>query len=235
MAAASSPQLSRHASPRVSGNRIFPSVAGRVTILPRWSRMPSPFSRLAGGLTQEDFRIWLDQRPATDLGHYELLNGRIVVTPPAGWPHGRVGSNVVVLLRSYVDARRLGDVLDSSTGFDLPSGDTLEPDVSFVSKGRRAAGPPPVDGAFLKIVPELVVEILSPSTRVRDLTEKKEIYARNGVVEYWVVDTKGGSVTVFARAGRRLRCRASLHGRPGRVAALRGPRGDGRADPGAVE
>ena len=41
--------------------------------------------------TQESFRLWLDERPASDLNHYELLNGRIVMTPPAGWPHGRVG------------------------------------------------------------------------------------------------------------------------------------------------
>ncbi|MBY0280258.1 hypothetical protein K2Z84_33415, partial [Candidatus Binatia bacterium] len=37
--------------------------------------------------TQEQFRAWLDERPSSDLGHDELLDGRIVVSPPAGWPH----------------------------------------------------------------------------------------------------------------------------------------------------
>ena len=155
-----------------------------------------------GQITQQAFRAWLDRRPSSDLGHYELLNGRIVVSPPAGWPHGKIGSRVVVILSQYVDARSLGDVLDSSTGFDLPSGDTLEPDASFVSTRRWTEGPPPVTGQFLKVVPDLAVEILSPSTRHRDLTEKKDVYARNGVDEYWVIDPRGASVTVFARTGR---------------------------------
>jgi Uma2 family endonuclease len=156
----------------------------------------------SGPLTQQEFRAWLDRRPASDLGHYELLNGRVVVSPPAGWPHGKIGAKVCHLLHLYVGPRSLGDVLDSSTGFDLPSGDTLEPDASFVSKSRWAAAPPPVFGQFLKVVPDLVVEILSPSTRHRDLTEKKAVYAHNGVDEYWVIDPRGASITVFSRSGR---------------------------------
>jgi Uma2 family endonuclease len=148
--------------------------------------------------TQEEFRQWLDERPSADLNHYELLNGRIVMTPPAGWPHGRIGSNLNYLLRRHVTERKLGIVLDASTGFDLPSGDTVEPDVSFVSAARLSAGPMPERGNFLRIVPSLVVEILSQSTAKRDRTEKKEIYARNGVDEYWIVDADRGELTVFA-------------------------------------
>ncbi|MEW6271247.1 MAG: Uma2 family endonuclease [Thermodesulfobacteriota bacterium] len=153
------------------------------------------------GLTQQQVRAWLDERPPDDLGHYELLGGRVVVSPPAGWPHARIGSRVVKLLANYVDSRRLGEVLDSSAGFDLPSGDTLEPDASFVSHARWAAAPTPAYGEFLKVVPDLVVETLSRSTRKRDLGEKKDVYARNGVDEYWVIDPVAGSVTVFSRMG----------------------------------
>ena len=152
-------------------------------------------------ITQAEFRAWLDERPDSDLGHYELLNGRIVVSPPAGWPHGQIGVNVVLALRQLADRHPLGRVFDSSTGFDLPSGDTLEPDAALVSTARWNAAPPPVFGQFLKVVPDLVVEILSRSTRRRDLTEKKDVYARSGVDEYWVIDPRAASITIFARSG----------------------------------
>ena len=147
--------------------------------------------------TQDEFRRWLDDRPQSDINHYELINGRIVMTPPAGWPHGRIGTCLTSVLNQYVNSRKLGMVLDSSTGYDLPSGDTLEPDVSFVTTKRVAAGPPPVEGQFLRIVPNLVVETLSRSTARRDRTEKKKVYERNGVEEYWIVDAQRRTVTVF--------------------------------------
>lgn len=152
-------------------------------------------------LTQAEFRAWLDDRPSSDLGHYELLNGRIVVSPPAGWPHGRIGARIARVLDEYAERHGIGLAFDSSTGFDLPSGDTLEPDAAFVSKARWNAAPIPVFGQFLKVVPDLVVEILSPSTRRRDLTEKKDVYAKNGVDEYWIVDPRARSMTIFSRSG----------------------------------
>ena len=155
---------------------------------------------LAKPLTQAQFRAWLDERPDSDLGHYELLNGRIVVSPPAGWPHGRIGARVARVLDQHVERHRFGQALDSSTGFDLPSGDTLEPDASIVTTARWNAAPPPVLGQFLKVVPDLVVEILSPSTRSRDLKEKKDVYAKNGVEECWIIDPRARSLTVFSRA-----------------------------------
>jgi Uma2 family endonuclease len=123
------------------------------------------------------------------------------VTPPAGWPHGQIGVNVVVALHRDVAERRSGRVFDSSAGFDLPSGDTLEPDAAFVSTARWDAAPAPVLDQFLTVVPDLVVEIPSPSTRRRDLTEKKDVYASNGVDEYWVIDPRAATITIFSRSG----------------------------------
>lgn len=151
--------------------------------------------------TQEEFRAWLERRPASDIHHYELIRGQIIMSPPAGWPHGSVGSNLNLILGSHIRSKRLGRVLDSSTGYDLPSGDTLEPDVSFISNSRFAAGPAPVPGRFLRIVPDLVVEILSASSASRDRIEKAAIYAQNGVDECWIVDSRRREITVLCRNG----------------------------------
>jgi Uma2 family endonuclease len=107
-------------------------------------------------------------------------------------------------------------VFGSSIGYNLPSGDTLEPDVSFVSAERWARGPQVGRGHFLRIVPNLVVEILSPATAHRDRVEKKKVYEANGVDELWLVDPVRRDVTVLQLAaekydrGRRLGTRGTL-------------------------
>lgn len=147
--------------------------------------------------TQDGFEEWLAELPNSDTNRYELLNGNIIMTPPAGWPHGNTGARIVRDLGNCAAQYQLGEVFDSSTGYRLPSGDTLEPDVSFISYARLQAGPAPRRGKFLEITPNLVVEILSTPTALRDRTEKKDIYERNGVDEYWLVDTDRREVTVF--------------------------------------
>src|SRR5262245_3359046 len=112
-------------------------------------------------MSQADFFDWVIERQRWDPNHYELLNGRIVMTPPAGYPHGGVGSNLQYILGAYVRTAATGRVFDSSQGFELPSGDTVEPDHTFVSNGRWSAAPAPEEGKFLRVVPDLVVEVLS--------------------------------------------------------------------------
>jgi Uma2 family endonuclease len=144
-------------------------------------------------MTQEEFGRWLKARPPGDLHHYELLDGFIVMEPPAGWPHGRIEVLVANRLENFLVHNPLGLVFGSSQGFDLPTGDTVEPDVAFVSNERWQAIPRPVRG-FLAVVPDLVVEILSPSTKRIDQEEKKKIYERAGVREYWLIDPKARRV-----------------------------------------
>jgi len=154
--------------------------------------------------TQKEFKRWLDERPASDINHYELLRGRIVMSPPAGWPHGSVEANLLAPMVSFVRTHGLGQVMGSSAGYDLPSGDTVEPDISFISAARFTTGPAPQPGKFLRIVPNLVAEILSPATAQKDQTEKKAISAENGVEEYWIVDSKRRKITGFPFSGKRF-------------------------------
>jgi Uma2 family endonuclease len=160
--------------------------------------------------TQKEFKRWLDKRPASDINHYELLRGKIVMSLPAGWPHGSVEANILGPLVTFVRTYKLGQMLGSSAGYDLPSGDTVEPDISFIAAARLAAGPSPQLGKFLRIVPNLAIEILSPSTAQKDRIEKKSVYEENGVEEYWIVDPKRREVTVYTLAGKRFG-RAKVH------------------------
>jgi Uma2 family endonuclease len=96
------------------------------------------------------------------------------MTPPAGWGHSEIEARIIRVLGDFVASHQLGKVFGSSTGYDLPSGDTLEPDASFITFERWEKGPQVGPAQFLKIVPSLVAEILSPATAQRDRVEKRE-------------------------------------------------------------
>lgn len=166
--------------------------------------------------TSEEFERLMAELPPSDPNTYELIRGRILMTPPPGWPHGLYGSRVVAALTNFVMADTLGLVFGSSQGFRLTGEDTVAPDIAFVSHERSAASPPPVMGKHLQAIPNLVVEILSPTTIKRDLEERKDLYARCGVEEYWVFDPAGPSVRVWALEGEGYVEIGSAHG-TGRV------------------
>jgi len=149
-------------------------------------------------LSQAAFECWLDDF-APELGKCELIHGHIVRSPPATYRHGGTGMRLGTRLGAYVEQMESGTVFDASTGFELPTGDTLEPDLAYVSASRLRRGPKPSRSGFLRAVPSLVVEILSPSTRSRDLRTKRGIYERSGVSEYWVIDTERRTVRAFRR------------------------------------
>jgi Uma2 family endonuclease len=151
--------------------------------------------------TQAQFIEWLDRYEATLTGSCELIDGAIVMAPPASYPHGDVAAQLIVAIGSHANSRGIGRVYESSTGFELPTGDTVAPDVAFISNERYAIGPAPLPGEMLRIVPDLAIEVLSPSTAVRDRTEKKTAYARSGVNEYWLVDSKTRCVVVHSLVG----------------------------------
>jgi Uma2 family endonuclease len=147
--------------------------------------------------TPTTFKRWVERRPAGDINRYELASGRIIMTPPAAWEHAEIEARIIRVVGEFVATHRLGRMFGSSAGHEFPSGDTLEPDASFISRERWAKGPQPRRGQFLKIVPSLVVEITSPATSRRDRIEKKKLYETNGVEEYWLVDPNRREVAIF--------------------------------------
>jgi Uma2 family endonuclease len=159
--------------------------------------MAVPATRTGLPITQAEFEEWSAACDTIDDNHYEFLYGCVVAEPPARWPHGKIDGSMTYRLAAHVEARGLGLVLGSSQGFALPSGDTVQPDTAVILNDTWAAAPPPVRNRFLTIVPDVVVEILSPSTARVDLRVKRDIYERNGVREYRIVDPPRRAVTVL--------------------------------------
>lgn len=145
--------------------------------------------------THED----LDRLPESENGdRYEIIDGELFVTPSAIPLHQLVDYRLTRWIGDYVEGGRLGQVFFAPV--DVKLGDqTLIPDLLFIRRDRlHIVGPKAIEGA-----PDLVVEILSPSTQHRDRGRKAEIYARSGVPEYWIVDPQARSVTIFGLRGDR--------------------------------
>jgi Uma2 family endonuclease len=164
--------------------------------------MEEPIFESVTSMDADQFEQWVLERNEWDVHHYELLHGRIVVTPPAGFPHGRVEAKLVARLVGAAEAAG-AQTFGSSQGYVFPSGDVLEPDISVFS-AERWREVVPIEDKFLRAVPDLVVEVLSKSTAHRDRGEKKIAYARNGVREYWLVDSRARTITVHRSDGARF-------------------------------
>lgn len=123
----------------------------------------------------------------------ELLDGELFATPARNEAHQRTQAELGYHLMTFVKTRSLGRIYYSSTDVVLSDIDVVQPDLLFVSDERRhIITPDNIQGA-----PDLVVEILSPSTAERDRGYKRALYAQHGVREYWVVGADAGVITVL--------------------------------------
>jgi len=157
---------------------------------------------------QSQFARFVAQRE-WESHRWELVNGRVVRRPPAGARSTAIARRLQRRLAHA--AERTGVVvLEPRQGLELPTGDTLVPDVAVLT-GSRWASARPSAGDLLCVVPQLVVEVLRERDhRVRG--ETREIYERAGVDEHWVVDPLLRTVTVLARHRDRLELAEVLAG-----------------------
>ncbi len=136
---------------------------------------------------------YADYRNAPEDKRYELLDGNLVMTPAPREHHQRASMNLAILLGQFIKRRGIGRVYAAPFDVVFSDTDVVQPDLSFISNERAHI----ITEENVQGAPDLVVEILSPSTADRDLTFKRALYARHGVQEYWLVDTDAKTVTVL--------------------------------------
>jgi len=122
--------------------------------------------------------------PSEGSTRYEVIDGEVVVTPGPSTRHQRVVGRLFSALFVFVEANDLGEVFPSPYDVLFGEGDYLEPDIIFVRSDRSHL----VSDRGVEGPPDLVVEVLSPSTAARDRGIKLNRYRFYGVAEYWVVD-----------------------------------------------
>ena len=127
----------------------------------------------------------------------ELVNGKVYEMAPAGGRHGLAAMNLGILLGGHVRLNGLGWVFAAETGFILSRNpDTVRaPDVAFVSSVRMDIDELPDE--FIGIVPDLVVEVVSPGDSQREAYEKVEDWLRAGVRLVWLIYPTTRTATVY--------------------------------------
>ena len=125
---------------------------------------------------------------------YEVIDGELYMTPPPSVSHQSASIRLTTAIATYVDAKGLGFVFAAPIGVRLPHQPVpLEPDIVFISSARKAI----IGKEYIEGVPDLVVEILSPSNWMYDRQEKFRLYQTSGVPEYWIVDYRAKTVEAF--------------------------------------
>lgn len=130
-------------------------------------------------VTFDEYLDWLTEEKQAD-----LIDGVIYMQSPPSDVHERIFIFLSGILNAFVVRRKLGVVRGSRTTLKFSEANGTQPDIVFISNAsRQRIHPYYMDGA-----PEVVVEILSPSTRKLDRGKKMALYAKHGVIEYWQVE-----------------------------------------------
>ncbi len=146
-------------------------------------------------LTYEDYLLFPE-----DGKRHEILDGEHYVMPAPSFEHQGISFKLCLKIGNFVLEHRRGFVRYAPLDVLLSEHDVVQPDLLFISNERAGI----VKGANVQGAPDLVVEILSSSSRQRDEILKPHLYERSGVLEYWLVDPQAQSVKVFRYSGARL-------------------------------
>jgi Uma2 family endonuclease len=141
----------------------------------------------------------------------EFINGEVVVHSPVASEHEMASFNLAQLMNLYVQKHDLGRVTHEKALISLTRND-YEPDICFFDATKAAAIKP----RQMKFpAPDLIVEVLSPSTERIDRTTKFEDYADHGVGEYWIVDPAKRTIEQYLLSGDQYEL--EFKGRTGRI------------------
>jgi len=125
---------------------------------------------------------------------YEILDGELYVVPAPNIRHQRLWKKVYNALIRRLEETGRGEILPAPCDVVFSEDNVAQPDILFVRKERLGI----IGEANIREAPDLVVEILSASTRKKDLEIKRKMYARFGVQEYWIVDPDADTVEVLS-------------------------------------
>ena len=127
---------------------------------------------------------------------HEIIEGDHYMTPAPRTKHQSVSVNLSSVMAPFARRHKLGKVLTAPCDVILSDENVVQPDLLFVSTARAGI----VTDLNIQGAPDLLVEILSESSRKKDEVIKRKLYERFGVQEYWIVDPELETVKIFKLA-----------------------------------
>jgi Uma2 family endonuclease len=153
-----------------------------------------PFTVRLPNITEEMFDNLVDEDTKA-----ELFDGVMIVHSPATAQHDDIGGFIRALMRFFAGVKKLGKVLGPDSLIRLTSGRKFAPDAYFIEQSRI---PRRWSRKQFKGLPDLVLEVLSPSNWDYDLEEKRRAYRAAGIREIWFIDPSSRQVIVDRKRGR---------------------------------
>ena len=131
-----------------------------------------------------------------DIGPCELVNGRIVPVSTNGGEHGLIESEIIFQLKNFNAQHRSGWVLGGEAGvYVRRNPDTVRGmDAAFISNVRHPTRPK----GYLEVAPELIVEVISPNDRWKDIQDKLREYFAIGVEQVWLIEPEDRTVFIYS-------------------------------------
>jgi Uma2 family endonuclease len=136
---------------------------------------------------EEYYRLNDDQR-------YEIIDSNLLMAPAPDMWHQDWSRKLFRLFDRFVTKNKLGEIFYAPVDVVLDGANTVQPDLIFVSSANKGI----IQQRAIFGVPDLLVELISPSSVRRDRYDKKELYARFGVKEYWIGDPANKTLEVLA-------------------------------------
>lgn len=125
---------------------------------------------------------------------YEIIEGDLLMTPPSpNIKHQFISRNLEFLIFQYVKENDLGEVAYAPVDVVLDDKNVVQPDILFISKSNTEI----IKENAVFGSPDVVIEILSPSSIQRDRYEKKKLYEHFRIKEYWIIDPPNCSIEVL--------------------------------------
>ncbi len=135
-------------------------------------------------------------QPGADFDLTQIINGEEIIMPSPVRIHQKISARLTNRLFNFVENNNLGEVYSAPFDVILDKANRVQPDILFVRQDRLS-----IIGDFVKGAPDLVIESVSPSSFELDTVKKRELYARFGVPEYWIVTPEQKSIEVLSLEG----------------------------------
>jgi Uma2 family endonuclease len=161
--------------------------------VPVMATLPNPRTHLR--TTREGYTKFCEVNP--DLRVELSAEGEIVIMPPAGLESDYRGVEMLAQLRAWAEKDGRGKVFGPSAQFFLPDGSGLSPDAAWVSNLSLKSMAPDQLQKFPALCPEFIVEVLSPSDRLKTAKDKMEQWSSNGVQLAWLIDGDRETVYIY--------------------------------------
>ena len=138
-------------------------------------------------LTYREYVLFPD-----DGNRHEIMAGRHYMNPAPNPRHQTVSRHIQFQLYEQIELKGLGQVFNAPIDLQLSDWDIVQPDLVVVLRENRIITPTKIKG-----IPDLVIEILSSSSRDYDRQLKRQLYEQSAVPEYWIVDPDDQNVRLF--------------------------------------